>query len=188
MSDGDPPRRGGKRRLTPEERELWRVVTYSVKPLRTLVQADEAIAEVAPEPAPVKLEPKLPARQPIKPAAAAPPPLAPLGRRLRQRVARGGATIDARIDLHGMTQERAHSALLQFLRKAQTDGAKLVLVITGKGARARADGAAERGVLRRLVPQWLALSEFRPLVIGFELAHITHGGEGALYVRVRRSV
>ena len=60
----------------------------------------------------------------------------------------------------------------------------LVLVITGKGARA-AEG--ERGVLKRQVPHWLGLPEFRALVIGFENAHIAHGGEGALYVRVRRA-
>lgn len=61
--------------------------------------------------------------------------------------------------------------------------ARLVLVITGKGAR----GEGERGVLKRQVPHWLALPEFRTLVVGFENAHITHGGEGALYVRLRRT-
>ena len=58
-----------------------------------------------------------------------------------------------------------------------------MLVITGKGVA----GDAERGVLRRQVPQWLALPEFRTLVVGFEEAHIGHGGEGALYVRIRRA-
>jgi DNA-nicking Smr family endonuclease len=66
---------------------------------------------------------------------------------------------------------------------ARARDARLVLVITGKGGR----GAGERGVLKRQVPQWLSLPEFRTLVIGFEEAHITHGGEGALYVRVRRT-
>jgi DNA-nicking Smr family endonuclease len=82
-----------------------------------------------------------------------------------------------------MTQDRAHRALLSFLRRAQADGARVVLVITGKGARGP---ASEPGVLRRAVPQWLALPEFRSLVVGYEIAHVTHGGEGALYVRVRR--
>jgi hypothetical protein len=72
-----------------------------------------------------------------------------------------------------------------FLQRAHSDGLNFVLVITGKG---RATGAdPERGVLRRQVPQWLSLPEFRSLVVGFEEAHVGHGGEGALYVRIRRS-
>jgi DNA-nicking Smr family endonuclease len=73
--------------------------------------------------------------------------------------------------------------LLRFLQAAQRDGAKFVLVITGKGARAQ----DERGVLKRQVPLWLKLPEFRAYVVGFEEAHIGHGGEGALYVRLRRA-
>jgi DNA-nicking Smr family endonuclease len=103
---------------------------------------------------------------------------------MKQRVARGKDEIDGRLDLHGLTQIEAHAALLRFLRTASSRGARLVLVITGKGARA-AEG--ERGVLKRQVPHWLGLPEFRALVIGFENAHIAHGGEGALYVRVRRA-
>jgi DNA-nicking Smr family endonuclease len=108
--------------------------------------------------------------------------LAPLGRRLRQRVARGKEAIDGRLDLHGLTQSEAHAALLHFLRKASAREARLVLVITGKG---RDEGG--RGVLRRQVPNWLNLPEFRAFVIGFEEAHMAHGGEGALYVRIRRT-
>lgn len=137
-----------------------------------------------------------PAKHPAKsgpissplPAEKSPPPLTPqltkLGRRMKKRVARGKDEIDGRLDLHGLTQSEAHAALLRFLRTASSRGARLVLVITGKGARA-AEG--ERGVLKRQVPHWLGLPEFRALVIGFEDAHIAHGGEGALYVRLRRA-
>ena len=83
-----------------------------------------------------------------------------------------------------MTQMRAHHALLSFLQRAHSGGLTFVLVITGKG---RMGAETERGVLRRQVPQWLSLPEFRSLVVGFEEAHIGHGGEGALYVRIRRS-
>jgi DNA-nicking Smr family endonuclease len=126
-------------------------------------------------------------RQPVVTAAAAEPqtsapPLAPLGRRIRQRIARGGHAIGGRLDLHGMTQHEAHHALLGFLRGAQRRGHTLVLVITGKGA----SGVGERGVLRRQVPQWLRLPGLRDLVLGFEPAHAVHGGEGALYVRLRK--
>ncbi|HEX7922805.1 MAG TPA: Smr/MutS family protein, partial [Bradyrhizobium sp.] len=93
--------------------------------------------------------------------------------------------IDARLDLHGMTQLRAHRMLFAFLQRAHSDGLTFVLVITGKGKVGGLE--SERGVLRRQVPEWLSLPEFRSLVVGFEEAHIGHGGEGALYVRVRRA-
>jgi DNA-nicking Smr family endonuclease len=112
------------------------------------------------------------------------PPLAPIGRRERSQLSRGRKEIDARLDLHGMTQTRAHRALSAFLQRAHSDGLTFVLVITGKG---KMGAESERGVLRRQVPQWLSLPEFRALVVGFEEAHIGHGGEGALYVRIRRS-
>ena len=69
--------------------------------------------------------------------------------------------------------------------RAHGDGATFVLVITGKGRPSAAEG--ERGVLRRQVPLWLGLPDLRSLVVGFEEAHIGHGGEGALYVRLRRA-
>ena len=100
---------------------------------------------------------------------------------MKRSVARGKEAIDARLDLHGLTQAQAHSTLLHFLRNAHAREARLVLVITGKGR------GGEPGVLRRQVPQWLGLPEFRSFVVGFEDAHVTHGGEGALYVRLRRA-
>jgi DNA-nicking Smr family endonuclease len=100
---------------------------------------------------------------------------------MKRGVARGKQAIDARLDLHGMTQAQAHTALLRFLHNAHARDARLVLVITGKGR------GGEPGVLRRHVPHWLSLPEFRSLVVGFEDAHIVHGGEGALYVRLRRA-
>jgi DNA-nicking Smr family endonuclease len=129
--------------------------------------------------------PKQRAAQRVEPARPAPPPLEPLGRRTKQRLVRGRETIDGRLDLHGMTQSEAHGALLHFLRDASARQKKLVLVVTGKGG--RGGGERDRGVLRRQVPHWLALPEFRAFVIGFEEAHVAHGGEGALYVRVRRT-
>jgi DNA-nicking Smr family endonuclease len=110
------------------------------------------------------------------------PPLAPLGKRERTKLSRGRSEIEARLDLHGMTQTRAYRALSGFLHRAHHDGLTFVLVITGKG---RSGG--ESGVLRRQVPEWLSLPEFRAFVVGFEEAGIGHGGEGALYVRIRRA-
>jgi DNA-nicking Smr family endonuclease len=176
-----------KRHLTEEERALWESVARQVKPLRKKSRvakpAVSGSAEPAPARAPSSARPVAasPAPKPSKPAT---PPLAPLGRKERSRLSRGRSEIDARLDLHGMTQMRAHHALLAFLQRAHHDGLTFVLVITGKG---KVGGEAERGVLRRQVPQWLSLPEFRALVVGFEEAHIGHGGEGALYVRIRRS-
>lgn len=183
MKSGDGRRR---RVLSQEERVLWTTVTKSIAPMRALPAAemDDDAAE-APTPArPVKHAAKhrLTVTSPAEKKP--PPPLVPLGRRMKQRVARGKDEIDGRLDLHGLTQSEAHAALLRFLRTASSRGARLVLVITGKGARAT---EGERGVLKRQVPHWLGLPEFRALVIGFENAHIAHGGEGALYVRVRRA-
>ena len=187
----------GKRRrgLTYEDRVLWTHVTKAVRPLREETKnvageiGDDA-AEVSKPP--LKHPPKFKKPAPVHKAVAPPPPaksvapplepkMATLTRRMKGRVAKGKHAIDARLDLHGFTQHEAHSVLLRFLRNAHARDARLVLVITGKGR------GGEIGVLRRQVPQWLGLPEFRTLVVGFEDAAITHGGEGALYVRVRRS-
>jgi DNA-nicking Smr family endonuclease len=159
--------------------------------LRKITQAAEALSE--PEP---KLPPAKPRAKsvPVMSAVTAPPkppPLAQLDRRLKQRVARGREPIEARLDLHGMTQAEAHAELLRFLHRAQSNGIRTVLVVTGKGSSSSRprdyDPDRERGVLRRQVPMWLALPEFRLLVVGFDAAHAGHGGQGALYVRLRRS-
>jgi DNA-nicking Smr family endonuclease len=188
------PRR--KRSLSEEERALWESVAKQTKPLRKRHRAAKPPAVDSPATeAPAAAKPAAPPKPPPstkilrapKPQVppAAPPLLAPLGRRERSQLSRGRKEIDARLDLHGMTQARAHHALSGFLQRAHREGLTFVLVITGKG---RAMGAeSERGVLRRQVPQWLSLPEFRSLVVGFEEAHIGHGGEGALYVRIRRS-
>lgn len=114
------------------------------------------------------------------------PPLAPLDRRARRDVTRGVVGFDARIDLHGMRQAEAHRVLLDTIHRAHHEGWKLVLVITGKGGGLDARGE-ERGVLRRLVPHWLADPVMRRLVLGYEPAGQGHGGDGALYVRIRRA-
>jgi DNA-nicking Smr family endonuclease len=181
-----------RRRLTDDEHALWQGVARSVSPLRkrlkrTVIAEPPETAKTPPKSVPkvraVAKHAPVPSAPPPKPIG--PPPLAPLGRKLKQRIARGSHAIDGRLDLHGFTQAEAHGALLHFLRTRQARGAKVVLVITGKGFRGDA-GAGERGVLRRMVPLWLSLPEFRNCVVGFESASIAHGGEGALYITLRR--
>ncbi|WP_421725348.1 Smr/MutS family protein [Bauldia sp.] len=95
--------------------------------------------------------------------------------------------VDRRIDLHGLTQTVAHGRLLRFLEDAHANGARIVLVITGKGNDTPRDiGEPSRGVLRRAVPEWLKSAAFKPFVAGVSEAGRRHGGAGAFYVRVRR--
>src|SRR5581483_4683458 len=119
--------RRGKRGLRKDERALWKEVTKRIEPLRAAPVEEEPMDSPSEPvmPAPVVTVVKSP--KPSKPKA--PPALAPLGRRLKQRVARGREAIDGRLDLHGFTQAEAHGALLHFLQNVQARGAKTVIVI-----------------------------------------------------------
>ncbi|HUC48316.1 MAG TPA: Smr/MutS family protein [Xanthobacteraceae bacterium] len=175
-----------RRRLTDDEEALWTGITRSVKPLRpakTKAKAADPARTMAPKALPQRATKSH--QVAVPPSPKRPPPLAPLDRREKKRVARGRDAIEARIDLHGMTQSEAHAALMGFIRRAQSNGARLVLVVTGKGSGTSRHG--EGGVLRRQVPLWLALPELRSFILGFDAAHVAHGGEGALYVRLRRN-
>jgi DNA-nicking Smr family endonuclease len=116
-----------------------------------------------------------------------------LERKKARKISSGRIEIDGRIDLHGMRQSEAHTALTRFLNRAYAEGRRWVLVITGKGAPLRTAHdeklereGVERGVLRRNVPRWLAEPDLAPIIIGFTTAAIRHGGEGALYVHIRK--
>jgi DNA-nicking Smr family endonuclease len=200
MKRADPPIRAPRHRtLSREEVELWRQVTQTIAPSPGRASMPESAPE-APVVAAVPQvktprnmvgfrEPFLPGyTPPVQQPPSALAPLSPLERRLRQRLSRGRTEVDAVMDLHGLRQDQAHGVLRQFLFNAQGSGAKLVLVITGKGGRSQdlASWHSETGVLRRSVPQWLRAPEMRGVVIGFEEAAHHHGGAGALYVRIRR--
>ena len=185
-------RRGKKGHLSPEDRELWSKVARTATPLgpdrlKTLETLENKTGTAKPkQPVPVPhTETAIPApKKSARPAA--PLPLHQLEHRYRRKIIRGARSIDARIDLHGLYQHEAHDRLRNFLYGAQAQGHKIVLVITGKGGRSDPAGMAERGILRRIVPQWLAMPDMRSVVLGYEEAHATHGGSGALYVRIRR--
>ncbi|MGL4637453.1 MAG: Smr/MutS family protein [Beijerinckiaceae bacterium] len=175
-------RRRGK--LSDEELALWVHVASQVRPLpgRKVPVMPKQLAERASETASVTA---IASSQPITPAPNRLLPMAPIERRLRQRVTRGQAPIDGVLDLHGMRQDEAHRALLQFVQRKHHEGAALVMIITGKGSSSYSD--SERGVLKRLVPHWLSDPGLRRCIIGFEDAAQRHGGTGALYVRIRRA-
>ncbi|HUB94550.1 MAG TPA: Smr/MutS family protein [Stellaceae bacterium] len=144
------------RRLSAEERALWREAMGETPPQK-LLPADPAPAQQGPRRAESVLD-----------------------RRNARRLRRGETAINARLDLHGLTQDEAHRALTRFVVDSHAAGRRSLLVITGKGTR---EG---EGVLHRGAPRWLAEAQLRPLVLAVERAHPRHGGDGALYVLLRR--
>jgi len=172
--------------LTDEDRVLWNLVASSTVPLKgraSPVGKKAAAADEAAEPEAAGI-----AKGSTAPLAAArpePPKKQHVARSIDapmlDKIAKGRVSIGGRVDLHGMTQAQAHNLLLGFLRTAHDRELRYVLVITGKGT---SSGGA--GVLRRAVPDWLATAPFRMLVSGYDEAARSHGGTGALYVRLRR--
>lgn len=168
------------RRLSRAEAELWTAVTADVRPMAPRPASAQSIGgevEIAP---PLKGANAPNRDRPASPRAAA--PLAEIDHRTRSKIKRGRLDVDAKLDLHGLRQAEAQRALTSFLRRAQADGAKIAIVVTGKG-----DSRGEGGVLRRLAPLWLEAPNLRDVVVGFGEAARHHGGEGALYVRIRRA-
>jgi DNA-nicking Smr family endonuclease len=179
-----------KRTASDDERALWRVVTHDVKPLararraRVLKKAEAAPAAEPPSsPSPPKKKPA----QRVAPALSLKPPPSPpkpnpgLDRATEAKFRAGKMTIAARLDLHGMTQREAHGELLVFLESAVRSGRRCILVITGKGP-----GSPAQGVLKRGVPRWIASSPVAGQVLAIATAQPKHGGDGALYVLLRR--
>lgn len=194
------------RSLHPEERELWRRIAASTRPLHGQpAPAPEEAAQEKPKGNTPKAgpDPRAPLPRFRIGARAAPetgrvdlatPPPDTLGqtvamdRKAWQRLSRGKLRPEARIDLHGMTLVQAQPALTQFILSAQAAGRRLVLVITGKGRPREDDGPIPRraGALRHEVPLWLSRPPIAGAVIQVAPAHQRHGGGGAYYVYLRR--
>ncbi len=181
----------------------WEQTAGTVEPLarrhrrwkKAPLAADAPASAAEPKPRAPAPSPPPPARTVAPPARRdAPPPLAEIGRRETRKLSAGRVTIDARVDLHGMTQAEAYGALRRFLFAAYDNGARWLLVITGKGARARPSDELghfdytprETGVLRRNVPLWLREPDLHAIVVGFRRAAQGHGGDGAFYIQVRK--
>lgn len=176
-----------RRETSDEERELFEITFADAKRLRKKAGAKK----------------KPPAAKVTKPApapaiVAGPPRRAPkttgLDGRTAERLSRGQLAPEAKLDLHGMTEDAAHRALLTFLRSAHARGVRLALVVTGKGAAQRDDepfdmglDSRKRGVLKRMTPRWLQEPELARFVADTRSAHVRHGGAGALYVYLRKN-
>jgi DNA-nicking Smr family endonuclease len=162
--------------LTALDLKLWSAVTADVRPFRARPSSPK------PEPlgAETRMKPAPPQGRDAPPSPRKEPILIDIDHRTRRKLRRGRLDVDAKLDLHGMRQAEAHAALNGFLRGAQADGARLAIVVTGKG-----HGGDGSGVLRRLAPMWLQSPALRDVVVGFGEAARQHGGEGALYVRIR---
>ena len=181
-----------RRPISEEERALWQTIAKTATPLKRRRKA---------EPTPVSQPTAKPvaktARPKSKPAPKAPVPVAPsspqrphelkhgisvgIDKRQAERFRRGKTPIEGRIDLHGRTQAQAHDDLHAFVARAHAAGKRMVLVITGKGMT-----ASKSGVLRENVPRWLNEPSLRRHVLAFDYAEPQHGGEGALYVLLKR--
>jgi DNA-nicking Smr family endonuclease len=167
--------------LDVEDLRLWSVVASTVRPLRPPPHRPAAppasvTTSATAKPGP-KASPSPPAaKRAVKPAAPSP---ASVEAALHRRLERGREALAARIDLHGLGHDAARAALTRFIERSVAQEWRAVLVITGKGARGD-------GLLRRHAPDWLAAAPIRQHVAGFSEAHRRHGGEGALYVALKR--
>lgn len=178
---------------------LWSDVTRSVSPLRqkAVLEASEP-SKARPEQPPATKHDKnwSPTATPIYAVPSYTPPQSskqsPAGRliepRIRRRLMRGQLPVDGTIDLHGLRQSEAHAALSRFITARYARGDRTLLVITGKGIKKNGYGNLEqRGVLRAMLPRWLSEPALMPMVAGWEVSARAHGGDGAFYVRLRRT-
>lgn len=169
-----------KRPLKPEERHIWGVVAATVHPLPGKATPKAEPSDAIPPPtmadAGVRID------RPAAPGVKRPklrPALDPIEPRRKHRIAKAREEIGARLDLHGLDQDRARGVLERFLVRAWDDGFRAVLVITGKGVQGD-------GILKRRTPEWLAAPHLAHMVAGISDAARHHGGEGALYVALKR--
>lgn len=160
------------------DRGLWKRVIQDVKPLRGRPAPVPAGASPPPRPEPTGGE------QPRTISSDPPPSLdrfAGIDRSNAERLKRGLHKIEARLDLHGLTQPEAHRALAAFIRSSVDDGRRCVLVITGRGF-----GPNGPGILKVAVPRWLGEPELKRQVLAIASAQPQHGGPGAIYLLLRR--
>ncbi|MEJ7933080.1 Smr/MutS family protein [Sphingobium sp. AN558] len=175
-----------RRHLSPDEESLWTALTRSVRALRPVVE----------RPVPPKPAATIPARKgltvaPFRPAApvkpVAPAPAAMLDSAWERRIRSGSLAPDMTIDLHGHSLAAAHARLNQALSAAIARDLRVILVVTGKPPKNGAWGdGSRRGAIRAEIGQWLGSGSYAASVASVRIAHRRHGGDGALYIILRR--
>ncbi|MBN9546089.1 MAG: Smr/MutS family protein [Alphaproteobacteria bacterium] len=195
-----------KRRTTDDERKLFKAHIDEPRPLKAVMAKPKKASTAPPPPRAKRIAGEGEQQQRANVAALAGAqaragaPKAMLRRsegvkqkldgNTTEKLRRGELTPGARMDLHGMTEAAAHATLLSFLAGAQARGVRLALVITGVGNPKHHEGAewmrSPHGVLKQMVPRWLNEKEFAALISGSSVAHRRHGGDGALYVYLRK--
>lgn len=190
-----------RRRLRPDEVELWRKVADKAQRLHPeRKQKDKPQPKSTPKPPQSQTRiteftmgqssQPISGRHDLSPALRDTLDRAPVAmdRKTHGRMRKGKLVPEARIDLHGMTLDRAHGVLIRFIVTQHSHGRRLVLVITGKGKDRDGGGPipVRRGVLKHQVPQWLLMPPLAQAVLQVTPAHISHGGDGAYYVYLRR--
>ncbi|NNC53262.1 MAG: DNA mismatch repair protein MutS [Erythrobacter sp.] len=176
------------RGLSTEEAEAWEKVAATVKPMHA--RPKPARQDVAPKPVmPTKV--LLKPQQPKQPARPAPPPAKTPQNNLDghwdKRLKSGAIQPDFTLDLHGHNLDGAYNRLMSGVAQARAMGARTILLVTGKPRPVDpADRGAKRGAIRAKVLDWLAASSHHSAIAAVRRAHIRHGGEGALYIVLRR--
>jgi DNA-nicking Smr family endonuclease len=176
-----------KRRITDQERTEFKAHIDQPRLIKAVIPKAPKLGRVRPPPRAKREEGE------VAEAALAmrrPEGVSKIDGTTKEKLKRGQLQPGARIDLHGMTEAAAHGALLSFLTGAQARGVRLALVVTGVGNPRSDEGAewmrASHGVLKQMVPRWLNEKEFAALAMGAAPAHRRHGGDGALYVYLRK--
>ncbi|MEE9455469.1 MAG: Smr/MutS family protein [Paracoccaceae bacterium] len=190
------------RTLSAQDCEVWSKLAKTTTPLRP---QPPVAPDFQPKPAPLVQKPIIPqltrigamvqqARVTINlatdPMQAAKAPGNQMDRRRFEQLRKGKIKPDARLDLHGLTADQAHSQLIAFIHRSHGAGKRLALVITGKGNTTHAEEGimpTRQGILRHSLPHWLDRADLRPLILQITPAHAKHGGGGAYYVYLRRS-
>lgn len=179
------------KRLTDEDYEIWSRVARTAQRIRPESRNYFRENDEIEPPSPGKPEKKAQRLREAVPKKAETPSAGPsvqIDKKLHQRMHRGKLAPESRLDLHGMTLQEAHPVLISFILNAQARGLRLVLVITGKGQK-KGDGMIipeHRGILKRQVPHWLHAAPCARAILHIKQAHRRHGGDGALYVYLRK--
>lgn len=184
-----------RRHLHPEELDLWQAVARTARPLHGLVLPHAVVIDPAPTPIEGKKHAAIPRFRLGEKAALfraddiLPGPGIQMDAKAFTKLTKGKLSPEARIDLHGMTVSQAHPELIRFILNAQSEGMRLVLVITGKGKPGPDFGPIPQryGILKHQVPNWLRMQPLGGLILQVSEAHLKHGGAGALYVYLRRT-